>query len=293
MSLLSAASLLPILQPPTAACGSTGRWRGKLLSPLGHGFEVSGTVHFLGQCTLQKICKYLLPAKAQSVECIRMNEYVQSFEEDAGTGVLTCAARGLSSPLPGPPSLAFPRCPGETPRAFGAFQAFFALGQGRSLRTVAGQLGENPATVKNWSCKYRWSQRIQSFNSGLLQQQAAFQAAWASQQAADWARRDADHREQEWAASQKLLTAVDCFLESFGDREVEKMNLAQVSRALEVSSRLARQALQGAARPEEPAVAPLQAELAAAIARAYGPAPAQTPTGAPRNPEPPTQTQEA
>jgi hypothetical protein len=176
------------------------------------------------------------------------------------------------SPLPAPCSAGaspFPCFPGETPRAFGAFVAFFRLGHRRSLQAVADQLGESPATVKNWSSKYHWADRIQSFNSGLLQQQAEAEAAARRQQTADWARRTNEQREREWAAAQKLLAAAQCFLESFGDREVEKMNHGQVSRALQVSSRMARLALSGATGPEEPSLAPLQMELAAALKKAY------------------------
>lgn len=186
------------------------------------------------------------------------------------------------------PQSTFPRSPGETPRAFSAFLAFFQLGHGRSLQAVADHLGEKHDTVKAWSSKYHWSERIQSFHSGLLQQQAEAEAAARRQQAADWSRRTSEYREQEWATSQKLLTAVQCFLESFGDREVEKMTLAQVSRALQVSSRIARQALSGANGPEEPTLAPLQMELAASLKRAYTlpPAPPANPGTNGMNPVP-------
>lgn len=168
------------------------------------------------------------------------------------------------------PRPTFPRHPGETPRAFGAFLAWFQLGQGRSLAAVAEVLGEKPDTVKSWSSRYRWSERLQVFQSGLLQAQLEAQAALQREHAADWARRTREFREHEWAAGQKLLAAVLCFLDSFGDREVEKMTLAQVSRALQISSRISWQALRGDPAPEEPAPASLQDELAAALKKAYG-----------------------
>jgi hypothetical protein len=70
------------------------------------------------------------------------------------------------------PDQHFPRFPGETPRAYGAFITFFDLCHGRSLTAVAEKSGEGLATVKNWSSKYSWSKRIQDFNSGVLQHQA-------------------------------------------------------------------------------------------------------------------------
>ncbi|MEI8291539.1 MAG: hypothetical protein WCH99_18875, partial [Verrucomicrobiota bacterium] len=189
------------------------------------------------------------------------------------------AAEGSPSPA------VFPRAPGETPRAFGAFLAFFQLGSSRSLPAVAEVLGENPATVKNWSSKYRWSERLLAYQSGLLQARVAAQAGLAQSSAADWARRGSEFREVEWAAGQKLLGAVLCFLENFGDREVEKMSLAQVSRALQISTRVSRSALSGELLPDESAPSALESALAAALQKAYGqpsaPAVGTTPVGSP------------
>ena len=165
---------------------------------------------------------------------------------------------------------AFPRRPGETPRAFGAFLAFFQLGSSRSLPGVAEALGENPATVKNWSSKYGWSDRLLAYQSGLLETQVAAEAARVQSSVADWARRAREFREHEWAASQKLLGAVLCFLENFGDREVEKMTLAQVSRALQISTRISQSALTGELLPDESAPSALESALAAALQKAYG-----------------------
>ena len=103
----------------------------------------------------------------------------------------------------------------------------------KGIDCIAALKAMSEHTVKAWSSKYHWSERILSFHSGLLQQQAEAEAA-ARRQAADWSRRTSEYREQEWATVQKLLTAAQCFLESFGDREVEKMTLAQVSSALQI-----------------------------------------------------------
>ena len=180
-----------------------------------------------------------------------------------------------SSLQPPASSLSFPRLPGETPRAFSAFITWFQLGHSRCLAAVAEQLGEKHDTVKFWSSKYRWSDRINAFNSGVLQQQAEFEAAARCRQSADWSRRNDEYREQEWAVAQKLLLAAHCFLENLGDREVEKMSLAQVSRALEIYARLARHSLSHASASDTPPLAPLQVELEAALKKAFGsPAPA-------------------
>jgi hypothetical protein len=164
----------------------------------------------------------------------------------------------------------FPRAPGETPRAFGAFLAFFQLGQARSHQALADLLGEKHNTIKCWASKYRWSARLLAFHSGLLQQQAQAEADALRRQAAEWSRRTAPYRELEWAAALKLMTAAECFLENVGDGEIEKMTLSQASRALEIASRLARVALGSALDSPAPALAPIQIELTEALKKAYG-----------------------
>ena len=171
-----------------------------------------------------------------------------------------------------PASSAFPRVAGETPRAFSAFMTWFQLGHARSLAVVADKLGESPGTVKNWSSKHGWAERLQTFQAGLLEEQARQHAACQLQQAADWNRRLADLREQEWEAAQKLNVVAQCFLETCGEDEVRRMTLAQVSRAVKVSSAVARSAITGAELPasSEAALSPVQQQLLAGLTRIYG-----------------------
>ena len=185
----------------------------------------------------------------------------------------------ISPPSDGTPQLStinpqptFPRVPGETPRAFSAFMAWFQLGHARSLATVADKLGESPGTVKNWSSKHGWAERLQTYQSGLLQEQARQHAAFHLQQAADWNRRLADLRELEWVAAQKLNAVAQCFLETCGEDEVRRMTLAQASRALQVSSAVARSAITGAELPasSETGLSPVQQQLLAGLTRIYG-----------------------
>jgi len=203
--------------------------------------------------------------------------------ENHGTGTndRTVLAVGPSA------SPAFPRGPGETPRAFSAFMTWFQLGHHRSLAAVADKLGESLGTVKNWSSKYDWAGRFQTCHSGCLQEQARNQSALHLQQVADWNRRLDDFREQEWEAAQKLIAVAQCFLETCGEDDVRRMTLAQVSRALKISSGMARSAIMGAERPasSETGLAPLQQQLLAGLTRIYGPstpaAPSPTPTPQP------------
>ena len=187
-----------------------------------------------------------------------------------------------ASPAADPPEASsadewFPRSPGETPRALNAFRAYFDLGHGRTLQAVAEALGENSDTVRRWSSRHKWTHRIQSFQSGLLRQQAETEAALRLRHAENLARRTAEVRELEWEAARKLSTVANCYLENVGDREIESMNLGQASRALQAASRLARLALSDPDSSEEPPLAPIQIELAAALKQAYSQPPAPEP----------------
>ncbi len=180
------------------------------------------------------------------------------------------AAAAGSSAAP----VTFPRASGETPRAYAAFTAYFALGHDRNIAAVAEQLGENPGTVKTWSARFRWSARMNDFHAGLLRQQVEAQLALHREHAEEWARRTRECREQEWETAQRLRAAAQCFLETIGDAQLEKMTLAQASRALQIAARLARQALSDAALPETAVHVPIQLEMEAALQKAYGaPAP--------------------
>jgi hypothetical protein len=166
---------------------------------------------------------------------------------------------------------AFPRSSGESPRAYSAFMTFFQLGHGRSLQATADKLDESIDIIKKWSSKFSWSGRIQSYNAGLLQQQAEAEAASQREQVAEWSARMTELRRQEWAAAQKLLSAVQFYLESCGEEQLEKMTLSQVARALNISSSISRMAITGAGLPEkaEPALSPIQIQLTDALNRAF------------------------
>ncbi len=178
---------------------------------------------------------------------------------------------------PQPPPLALKPLPGETPRAFSAFITYVRLGHASSHQAVADKLAETLNTIKKWASKYDWTDRLQAFNAGLLDQHARDLAALHCRQTADWAGRLGRFREQEWDAAQKLNAAATCFLETFGDEDLRKMTIAQVARTLRISSALGRSALAGAELPQpaQAELSPVQQQLMDAVQRIYGQA---TPT---------------
>src|SRR5215831_13361510 len=150
-----------------------------------------------------------------------MNEYNYSSAASAAVQTPSELPAGAGRPEPPMPEAipVFPRAPGETPRAYRAFRAYFELDQVRSLQAVADKLGESLGTVKNWSSRFDWAERIQSFNAGLLRQHAASRL----REAAEWSKRLEELREQEWDAAQKLGAAARCYLDAYGDDELRSM----------------------------------------------------------------------
>lgn len=57
--------------------------------------------------------------------------------------------------------------PPETPEKLAAFNAYLAMGDKRSVRSLAKQLRKSPSTLTKWSIAYNWSARV-----AALQQEA-------------------------------------------------------------------------------------------------------------------------
>lgn len=65
---------------------------------------------------------------------------------------------------------AFEREPGESGKAFAAFEVYRSLGPGRSLRTVAEHVygtrwKTGKRTVEKWSSRFDWVDRVAAFNA--------------------------------------------------------------------------------------------------------------------------------
>ncbi len=160
------------------------------------------------------------------------------------------------------------RLPGETARAFEAFQDFIALGTMRSMRLLAVSYrerietgGEKPPTksekvIEDWSAKYHWRARL----GRLLEIRAA-------EREARMAERQAQLEEADWRDGQELRQRVVELLAEFPkfrQRTVEEKtddngnktvvitlalnaSVAQLSQALKAASDLQRH---GAAEPD-------------------------------------------
>jgi hypothetical protein len=202
------------------------------------------------------------------------------------------------------PDLPFKPDVGESHAAFEAFLCFFDIGRNRSCVEVARRMGVTADAVRRWSSKFKWKSRIAAYHEQLLRAQVELDVAAKRDVASLWAARAQGFKEQEWAAAEKLLAVAHQVLASFAHRDPDEITLSEVSRALEVASKLGRLATGLATDHQEhsgPGGGPIQLEVAAALKKIYGrPLPGEVveveevqttpighqPSGAPPNPVP-------
>ena len=66
------------------------------------------------------------------------------------------------------------RQPGESSKAFQAFQTYLDLGPTRTLTEAARKLHKNRTTLGQWSARWRWQDRLSAYESELARK--AFEA---------------------------------------------------------------------------------------------------------------------
>jgi hypothetical protein len=96
--------------------------------------------------------------------------------------------------------------PGETLEAFEGFVCYFNLGHERSLRLVAKKLDASIDTVKEWSSKHHWVDRIFSYEAQLFGKCVAAKARSAEEQAAAKSNAEAQFRHKLAGISEMNLT---------------------------------------------------------------------------------------
>ena len=135
---------------------------------------------------------------------------------------------------------AFEQQPRESARAFEAFSVYLNLGPGRSLAVVAQKLAKSKQLLKRWSAKFDWPGRVQAQAAYLATVEREATEALARGKAAEWVKRQQSLRETEWEMHEKCIGAARKAFVAFMAREKVYANLADISRMLEVASRLGR-----------------------------------------------------
>ena len=95
---------------------------------------------------------------------------------------------------------------GETLEAFEGFVCYFNLGHERSLRLVAKKLDASIDTVKEWSSKHHWVDRIFSYEAQLFSNCVAAKARAAEEQAIAKSNAQAEYRHKLARISEMNIT---------------------------------------------------------------------------------------
>lgn len=74
--------------------------------------------------------------------------------------------------------------PGESAKAFEAFAAYRDMGAERSLRKLTQRLHKNLTTIRDWSVKWNWQERVRAYDREL-DRQAREQAVRSVRQMTD------------------------------------------------------------------------------------------------------------
>ena len=131
----------------------------------------------------------------------------------------------------------YERIPGESNKAFAAFNCFLHLGPDRSIFKTHKKLSKNTKTLGDWSAKYSWQERAKAFDDDQAAIAAQAMEAEQKKRAAEWAKREAGYREERWQVATLLLKKARGLLRK--KLSPHRWNLSQVARMIDVGDKLA------------------------------------------------------
>lgn len=165
----------------------------------------------------------------------------------------------------------------ETPKAREAFEVYLKLGPERSLAAVARERGVGLSTVKYWSARNHWDERVLEHAEAIAEaeREGAREAAKSGvkEEAAQWKERQEVHRREEWVLREKLLELAREATRRWYECDDKPPTLESIAKLLELASKLGRLASGlGTERTEltGPDGGVLQVEIRTALARVYG-----------------------
>jgi hypothetical protein len=167
---------------------------------------------------------------------------------------------------------AFEQQSNESAKAFAAFSIYLNLGAGRSLAATAKQLGKSTTLIERWSARFDWPARVQAHAAHLALVEREATELTARSKAADWLKRQEEHRDEEWKLRGELVAASREALKRFYERG-KGATLGDIARALDLASKLGRLA-SGLATDKTELTGedggPIRIELSAALNKIYG-----------------------
>lgn len=134
----------------------------------------------------------------------------------------------------------FEQQPKESAKAFAAFSVYVGLGPERSLAEVAAKLGKGRRLMEKWSGRWDWPARVQAHDAHMAMVEREAVEVLARGKAVQWGKRQQEVREREWEMHEKCIAAAQKAFGAFMAREKVYANLADISRMLEVASKLGR-----------------------------------------------------
>jgi len=164
--------------------------------------------------------------------------------------------------------------PGESNKAFAAFQMYLSLGAKRSYPAVATKLGRSEQLIGRWCAKYGWLARVAAYEASLVTAEHEAALATARMNGIDFAKRREQIMAEEWEMHGKCIAAAKKALDAFLAREKVWANLNDISRVLEVASKLGRLAAGMATDKTEVTGAnggPVEVAIQAQLDKVFGP----------------------
>lgn len=161
----------------------------------------------------------------------------------------------------------------ESCKAFAAFKTYLELGPERSLAFAADKLGKSKRMMEKWSRKFDWPARVQAHTAHLAVIERESAESVAVQNGVDWAKRQEQHREDEWQARTELLTLAREAIGRWKKAEHRCGTLEGIARLLDLASKLGRVSSGLSLEPSEKPVeedAAFMIQIEVALEKIYG-----------------------
>jgi hypothetical protein len=161
----------------------------------------------------------------------------------------------------------------ESDKAFAAFKTYLELGPERSLAVAADKLGKSKRMMEKWSRKFDWPARVQAHAAHLADIERRTAEALAVQAGTDWAKRQEQHREDEWQTRSELIALAREAIDRWKKNPARCGTLEGIARLLDLASKLGRVSsglsLEPVDKPQEEDAA-FMIQIEVALEKIYG-----------------------
>ena len=128
----------------------------------------------------------------------------------------------------------------ESAKAFAAFSLYLGMGPERSLDAVRRKCGKSARLIERWSAKFDWPARVQAHGAHLAVAEREATEVIARSKGVEWAKRQQEHREEEWRVRSELLEMGREAIARWKKAPARCGSLEGIARLLELASKLGR-----------------------------------------------------